>query len=374
MRIALLLLLGLHGTIHLFGFLKAFHMAEFNALSQPISKIYGIVWLAAFMLFAITAFLFFFESNYWWVGGFLALSTSQFLIYNVWADAKFGTLANLLILVAVVIGYANLSFKNKIVEERKELFQNAGPVSHQQINEEAISKLPLVVQKWLFASGALTHSPVSNVHLVQAVQLKLRPEQENWNDGKAEQYFTLNPPAFNWSIDTTVKSLFSVVGRDKFVNGKGAMTIKLVSLVAVADAKNSDKIDGATLQRYLAEIVWFPSAALSSYITWEPLSENSAKATMEVNGTKGWGEFHFDEQGNFIKFRTLRYQDPKATEPTEWIVIATKTEERNGLRIPVECEASWALESGKWTWLKLKITDIAYNVNEMPVAENKANK
>ena len=28
------------------------------------------------------------------------------------------------------------------------------------------------------------------------------------------------------------------------------------------------------------------------------------------------------------------------------------------------------LENGKWTWLKLKITDIQYNVKEMPVANN----
>lgn len=371
MRIALVLFIGIHGIIHLFGFLKAFGISEFTAISQPISKTYGFVWLVAFILFASTAFLLLFQSNYWWLTGLLALMTSQFLIFNFWADAKFGTLVNLFLLVSVVIGYANFGFKNKIVEERRALFKTAKPLPDQPTSQEAVSNLPPVVQKWLIASGTLTNSPVSNVHLIQEVQLKLSPEQENWNDGKAEQYFTLNPPAFNWSIHTRVKSYFSVVGRDKFVNGKGAMTIKLFSLIPVANAKNHEKVNQATLQRYLAEIVWFPSAALSSHIKWEMLSENSAKATMEVNGTKGEGEFHFDEHGNFRKFVAMRYQDIHAEEPTEWTVIATKTEERNGVSIPVECEASWTLKSGKWTWLKLKITDIAYNVKEMPVAENR---
>jgi len=100
------------------------------------------------------------------------------------------------------------------------------------------------------------------------------------------------------------------------------------------------------------------------------LGEYSAKATMEFNGTKGSGEFHFDEKGNFKKFVAMRYQDSNAQEPTEWTVVATQIEERNGIKIPVECEASWKLESGKWTWLKLKIKDIDYNVREMPVASN----
>ncbi|MCW8940144.1 MAG: hypothetical protein OQJ88_05765, partial [Flavobacteriales bacterium] len=126
----------------------------------------------------------------------------------------------------------------------------------------------------------------------------------------------------------------------------------------------------ATLQRYLAEIVWFPSASLSQYIKWEAIDDYSARATMEYKGTKGSGEFHFDKEGNFEKFVAMRYQDSNAIKPTKWTVISTRTEERNGIKIPVECEASWELENGKWTWLKLRITDIQYNVNEMPVANN----
>ncbi|QRM89740.1 hypothetical protein FG167_11055 [Lacinutrix sp. WUR7] len=366
MRIALIILIGIHGIIHLFGFLKAFGISEFNAISQPISKTFGLIWLLTFVIFAITMILLIFQSHFWWLSGFLAVIASQVLIFNYWSDAKFGTIANLIILVSVIIAYSNFSFKNKIVEERKKLFENSQAVSEIVITKETISELPSIVQKWLINSGTIGKSPISNVHLTQELQLKLSPDQENWNNGKAEQYFTINPPAFNWNINTKMNSIFSVVGRDKFENGNGEMIIKLLSLISVADAKNSDKIDQATLQRYLAEIVWFPSASLSPYIKWESLDEYSAKATMKYNGAKGSGEFHFDEIGNFKKFVAMRFQDSNAVEPTEWTVIATQTEERNGIKIPIECEASWKLESGKWTWLKLKIKDIQYNVKEMP--------
>src|SRR6056297_383486 len=364
MRIALIILIGIHGIIHLFGFFKAYGISEFNAISQPISKTFGIFWFLAFLLLIFTVILFFVQSDYWWLSGFLAVIISQGLIFNYWSDAKFGTIANLVILISVIISYSSFSFKHKIAEERKGLFENSEPVSKKVISKETISEMPSIVQKWLINSGTIGKSPISNVHLIQKLQLKMKPEQSEWNNGTAEQYFTVQPPAFNWTITSQMSSILNVAGRDKYENGNGEMTIKLFSLITVANAKNHEKINQATLQRYLAETVWFPSASLSPYITWESLGENSAKATMEFKGAKGSGEFHFDETGNFKKFVAMRYQDINAEEPTEWTVIATKTEERNEIKIPVECEASWTLESGKWTWLKLKLTEIKYNVKD----------
>jgi hypothetical protein len=366
MRIALIILIGIHGVIHLFGFLKAFDISEFNAISQPISKTFGIFWFLTFLLFAITVILFFAHSNYWWLSGFLAVIISQVLIFNYWSDAKFGTVANVIILFATINGYSSFNFKHKVKEERITLFENSQLKNQEIVTEKAFVDLPLIVQKWLTNSGIIGNKFISNVHLAQELQLKLKPEQANWNNGTAEQYFTVQPPAFNWNINTEMNSILSVVGRDKFVDGKGEMIIKLLSLIPVANAKNDEKINQASLQRYLAEIVWFPSAALSQYIEWETIDDYSARATMEYKGTNGSGEFHFDENGNFEKFVAMRYQDSNDAEPTEWTVIATKTEERNGIKIPVECEANWDLESGKWTWLKLKITNIKYNVKEMP--------
>ena len=374
MRIALNVLIVIHGIIHLFGFLKAFGISEFNAISQPISKTYGVLWFLTFLLFTITIILNLIHSDYCWLSGLFAVIISQLLILNYWSDAKFGTIANIIILLASIIGFSSFNFKNKIKEERIELFNNSQLENEEIISSETLEGLPTIVQKWLTNTGVVGKQTVFNMYLTQELQLKLKPEQENWNVGKAEQFFTIQPPAFNWSISTQMNSFLSVVGRDKFIDGKGEMTIRLLSLIPVANAKDEKKIDQATLQRYLAEIVWFPSAALSQHINWETIDDYSAKATMEYRGTKGSGVFHFDKDGNFEKFVAMRYQDSNAIKPTEWTVIATRTEERNGIKIPIECEASWELVNGKWTWLKLKITDVQYNVKEIPMANNKYKK
>lgn len=370
MRIALVILIFIHGLIHFFGFLKAFGISEFEALQLPISKSTGLTWLLTGLLFIVSAVLILIRFESWWVLGFLSMIISQLLIFNYWSDAKFGTIANVIVLLATVLAYSNYSFKNLINKERVALFNNSEAINDEIIHIDNISHVPTVIQNWLTISGVLGKPYISNVHLTQDVQLKLTPDQSDWTIGTAEQYFTIHPPAFNWNIDSELNAFLSITGRDKFVDGKGEMKIKLLSIIPVADAKNETKVDQATLQRYLAEIVWFPSASLSPYIKWENIDNNSAKATMEYNGIKGSGVFYFDEQGLFKKFTAFRYKDIQDTKPTLWTVNAKKIEERNGIFIPTECEVSWELEDGPWTWLKLNIKSIDYNVEKMPITND----
>ncbi|SFN37486.1 hypothetical protein SAMN04487989_1019 [Bizionia echini] len=362
MRIALTLVIGIHGIIHLLGFLKAFGLSEFNSISLPISKPLGLIWLLTFILFTSSTILLIVRSDYWWITGFTGVIISQYLILNNWSDAKFGTILNLIILISTLIAYSTFSFNNKIKDETTKMLESADTTNKKVLLEPMVSDLPTVVNKWLLNSRAIGKEVIHNVYLEQDLQMLMTPEQKDWKNAKAKQYFTTKPPAFNWSVNLKMNPFLDMVGRDKFENGQGEMTIKMLSLFSIVNAQNNEKVNQATLQRYLAEIVWFPSAAISPYITWESIDKHSAKATMEYNRTKGSGVFHFDENGHFKKFVAMRYKDVNDAEPTKWTVTAIKTEERNGIIIPVELEAEWQLENGNWTWLKLIITNIEYNV------------
>ena len=362
MRTILIIFLAIHGIIHLFGLLKAFNLAEFDAIAQPISKPFGVLWLLVFVLFSATLISFWAKYDYWWIIGIVAVLLSQFLLIVYWQDAKFGTIPNIIILVSIIVAYSSWSFSRKVHDETAQMFANSPTSQKSVISESMISDLPDIVQKWLINCGMVGKEPIQNVYLVQAAQMATKPEQKNWTQARAEQYFTINPPAFNWSVRMNMSPLINLVGRDKFEGGKGAMTIKLLSVVPVVDAQGGEKMDQATLQRYLGEIVWFPSAALSPYITWEAVGDSAARATMTYNGTQGSGVFYFDEQGLFKKFVAMRYKDASDAEPTRWTVTATKTAARNGLRVPVASEVSWQLDDGDWTWLRLEIKNIAYNV------------
>jgi len=92
---------------------------------------------------------------------------------------------------------------------------------------------------------------------------------------------------------------------------------------------------------------------------------------MAYNETTGSGIFYFDENGDFKKFSTMRFMEAeKESELKEWVVESIETEVVNGVKIPVEMKATWKLDDRDWTWLQLKLTEIEYNIEKMPVANN----
>ncbi len=142
------------------------------------------------------------------------------------------------------------------------------------------------------------------------------------------------------------------------------MKIKLAGLLSVVNVAANANLNEATIQRYLGEIIWFPSAALTDYIKWEPIDEFSARATMSYGGSSGSAIFHFDSRGKLTRLVALRYKDMTDTRPTEWIATVKKYANMSGINIPSKLEISWKLENGIFTWYKFEVYDVLYNDNQ----------
>ena len=99
-NLILAIVIMLHGFIHLLGFVKAFKLAEIEQLSQPISKAAGIFWLLGCMLMLASGVLLLMDNGYWGMLAIPAVVLSQVLILTCWKDAKAGTAANFIILLA----------------------------------------------------------------------------------------------------------------------------------------------------------------------------------------------------------------------------------------------------------------------------------
>ncbi len=361
-KIIFMVIIGFHGLIHLMGFVKAFNFAEIKELSLPISKSLGIIWFVTFLFFTASLFQCLTKNEFWWLTAFIGVVFSQVLVIVFWKDAKFGTIPNIIILLVSIFAFAGFSFNRNVSQEINEMFSNEIANNHSIITTEMTDSLPLPVKKWIINSGLIGKRKIYTVRLKQKALIKMKPDQVEWNDAYAEQYFTIDKPAFIWKVNMQMMSFLDITGRDKFFEGKGEMSIKILSLFPVVNSSNNEKINIGTIQRYLGEIVWFPSAALNPYITWKKIDDFSAKASITYKGTTGSGIFYFDENGSFIKFIAQRYMgtDENATLK-EWIITATETRVINGVNIPVKLEATWKLDTDAWTWLKLEITDIEYN-------------
>ncbi len=253
------------------------------------------------------------------------------------------------------------SSMNRLVKkEVNEIFQNAA-ASKEIIKSEDIAGLPEPVLRWLKYSNIIGKERIRVVRLKQKGFFRTGPDKK-WMPFNAREYYTTDPPAFIWSATVRMAPLVPLKVRDKYAEGKGKMQVKLLGLFSVVD-ETGDEIDQGAMVRYLNEIMWFPSAALNDYIKWEPVDANSAKATMSYRGVTASAIFYFDEEGkvtNMIAERAM-YED-NAFVYKKWSTPISEYGEFNGIRVPVKGEGVWLLESGDFSYIRLEVTDIEYNV------------
>ena len=162
MRVIFLIIVLLHGLIHLLGFVKAFGFNEVKELTLPISKQIGMVWLIAMELFLIYGLLYFVNNKYNWVVGLFSVIVSQILIIYFWKDAKFGTLPNLIILIAILFSYGHSMFVALIEKEKNEIFLKSENKKNEIFAETEIEDLPKPVKKWLINCGAIGKAKILN--------------------------------------------------------------------------------------------------------------------------------------------------------------------------------------------------------------------
>jgi hypothetical protein len=353
-----------HGLIHSMGFAKAFGYATINQLSKDISKPAGIFWFLSTLLFIITLILFLLKYEYWSVTGLLAVLISQILIISVWKDAKFGTIANIVVLLVAVPSFAFVRFDKKVKREVGVLLSQTTK-QKEMISFAMLDTLPPVVQQWLIRSGVLGKEKVQFVRLKQKGEMRTEPGGR-WMPFTAEQYFTVNEPQFIWQVNVKMMPLITMTGRDKFINGKGEMRIKLLSLIDVANSDASEKMNAATMIRYMAETIWFPSAALNEYFSWEAIDPLSAKISMTCKNITVSGIIKFTAAADVMSFEADRFKaDGEDAKLEKWLVEITGYKNFHGVRIPYKNKVTWKLKGGDFNWANIELTELDYNKVEV---------
>jgi hypothetical protein len=361
MRTIYIVLIIIHGLLHLLGFAKAYHWLPLKEMTQAIPKPQGLLWLAGATVLIIYAALHATGNRYAWLAGFLAVALSQALIVYFWQDAKWGTLPNLVIIVVSLISYGQYAFQSQVENETAALLSPSSGIYEGIVTTESIEHLPPPVKRWLRRSGMVGRPIITVGKVVQKAEMKLKPDQKNMYPAEAIQYTVMDRPGFIWSVLVKMNPFLFFHGKDKFSDGQGSMLIRLNALLPVVQ-ESGPKIDEGSLQRYLGELVWFPSLALSRHIEWKYLSESTAQATLTYKGASGRGIFHFNDEGDFTRFSAMRFMgnDPEAPR-REWILDVQEYATFEGLYIPSLMTATWKLEDSDWTWLQLRIEEVQYN-------------
>lgn len=354
-----------HGLIHLLGYIKAFFETESSKQMVGVSKPIGAIWLVTFILFTIVAIQFI-TGKKWFYLAFIAVFISQILVFTAWQNTKFGTIANVLILIVGLSAFATARFDEMATQEAYKILTTVKTKNTRIVSETDLTHLPETVKKWMVNTGIIGKPKVQSVRLKQRGTMRTKPSG-NWMPFEATQSFNVAYPAFVWHTKVVIFPELNMLGRDQLKNGKGKMLIKLAGLIPVVNISDNTKINQGAMLRYLAEICWFPSAALSDYIKWQSVDSNTAKATFTYKNKSVSGLFLFNDNGDFIGFEADRYYGGNKNSKLEkWQITVENYKLFNTIKIPSECKVTWKLKNEDFNWLNLEIIAIDYNKIQAP--------
>lgn len=218
----------------------------------------------------------------------------------------------------------------------------------------AAMSLPSPVQRYL-KRALVEGQPVERFGWVKQTAL-FKPavdgkgDTAGWKQTTAEEFFAASPPAFVWAATIKMMPGLWMKGYDQYLEGDGRMQWRMDSVIPIVTASGPE-VTVSSLLRYLSEVPFvIPGAFLPGFgITWEPVDDNSAQATITDSGITTTGVFNFNEQGEIVSFLTDdRYRtEGKKYVKSPWICKFEEWKEDAGRLVAVAGRACWELEPGK---------------------------
>lgn len=245
--------------------------------------------------------------------------------------------------LAATAAVQGVRFGRRVAADARDLFAQPSAGPPQPLDPAA---LPPPVRRYLAQAGALGRAPLRAVRLVHGGTFVP-------GVGKAplpihgEQYLTADPPGFVWWGRLRVAPGLRLEARDRSRRGAGNMWIVLASTFTLQDASGPELDQGALL-RLLGELTWCPTALLDGrYVSWAPVDERRAHATLRVGGREVTATFEFGADGFPARFLAQRYRDVDGVGVLTPFAGSTRDfRDVGGVKVPFRLAATWLLEGG----------------------------
>ncbi len=208
----------------------------------------------------------------------------------------------------------------------------------------SFSELPAPVARYFQHVLTDGQALIKTARIQQSGELRTSTATERWLLFTASQIVAPPATGFLWNarIETPLGTHIRVV--DSYVGGVGSGRVSLLSAFAIASEEGASELDSGALHRYLAEGVWFPTALLpQSGVTWSPVNDHSALATLTDGSTSVSLEFRFNEVGEVTSiYSPGRFgQFDGAYRQVPWQGHFRDYRQRNGMRVPGYGEVGW---------------------------------
>jgi len=379
LRRSVLLVVVLHGLIHLLGAAKGLGWADVAALKQPIGTVAGLGWLTSAALLLLTAALAARHVNGWWWMAVPAVVASQIVITTSWSDARTGTLANVLLALAAGYGYAahgRRSLRARYHREVETALATAalpnrlptGPVT-----EADLEPLPPCVARYVRRSGAVGKPRVAGFRAT--IHGRIRGgTNDGWMPFTGEQVNTYGPePTRQFFIDAT-RSGLPVDVLHVFSHAHASMQVRLGSLAPLVDAHGPELDRAETVTVFNDLCVLAPAALVDAPVTWQASGGQTARAAYTLGGRTITADLAFNAAGELVDFvsddRSVASADGRTFTPRRWSTPLQGYRDVGARHVAVDGEGRWHATGtdGAFTYLDFHVDRIDYDIRPRDAA------
>lgn len=369
MRWLVVVLLAVHGLVHVFGALNGFGWAEMPRLEEPISGAMGVCWLLAALLAVATAVLLAQRAQAWWVACALAAVVSQAVILTSWSDAKAGTLANVVMGISAGYGYASLGPRSSRAEYQRRR-ETALPevIPGGVVAEADLAHMPPPVADYIRYSGAVGRARVANFHATVHGRIRGGPAKA-WMPFTGEQFNTYGPnPRRLFVIDATMLGL-PVDVLHVFDESSATMRAKVCSVVPVVNSAGPDMDRAETVTLFNDLCVLAPAALVDAPVRWHGVDDHHVRGSFTNGAQTVTAELIFSDDHELVDFvsddRLRASPDGKSFTQQRWSTPIHSYRDFGGRLVAVTGEARWHAPEpeGVFTYLEFNVDGISYNLS-----------
>lgn len=232
--------------------------------------------------------------------------------------------------------------------------------------KDDFSALPLPLQKYFRNCGYIGKEKIENIKIDYCHSfIKMAPEKRWLKIDYYQVNFTRNPTRLAY-ISNKILGIFPFEGRDKYQDGKGNMTIRLLKTFTVADAKGKE-MDKSALVTLLGDVPFMPGLVTDPRMEWKSIDDYAVEAKISDKGNVVTGIFYFNDNHEYIRFTTEdRYYSQKdgGYQKVKWSVELSDFKEINGIKFPENVKVIWHFDDEDFAYFKAQIKDVQYNINE----------
>lgn len=261
MKLLFAVFLGIHGLLHLLGAAKGLGLADVPQLAQPITQPAGVLWLSTAVLLVATAVALVAMPKWWWVIGSVAAILSQLAISTSWADARYGTIPNIILLIGLALGFlarGPWSFRAEYDRDVSQDLARSFPAP--LLTEADLEQLPAVVQGYIRLSGAVSLPRVQNFSARYHGHIRSGPDAP-WMSFTGRQHNSYDRPSRLFLMDAS-RSGVPFQAFLRFIGPSATMRVKVASVATVVETEGPEMDEAETVTLFNDMCVLAPGALI----------------------------------------------------------------------------------------------------------------